>query len=76
LFKRLALERKRKGLSQVQLGEVLRCHWTTISGLERGYILIPSGRLSRALEQFFGLTMKELLEDMEPAQLAGGTRTE
>jgi ribosome-binding protein aMBF1 (putative translation factor) len=71
----LALERRRKGLSQVRLGEVLRCHWTTISGLERGYILIPSGRLSRALEQFFGLSMTELLEDVEPTQLAGSSRT-
>jgi transcriptional regulator with XRE-family HTH domain len=70
LFKRLALERKRKGLSQVQLGDVLRCHWTTVSGLERGVIVLPSPRVRRALELFFGLTLEELLQDMEPAGLA------
>jgi transcriptional regulator with XRE-family HTH domain len=77
LFKRMALERKRKGLGQTQLADVVRVHWTTISGLERGVIVRPSPRVRRALELFFGLALEELLEDMEPAQLsqAGSSKT-
>lgn len=70
LMKRLALERRRRGLNQVQLAAIVQCDWSTISNLERGTIVIPSGRLSHALERFFSpLTLGELLADVDPAQL-------
>lgn len=60
---RLILERKKKGLTQSQLGKILGCSGATISHLESGR-LDPSIDLSMELEAYFGISFFELFPDL------------
>jgi hypothetical protein len=73
----LTLERRLRGLSQKRLAEILDCHWLSISELERGVLLPPEGSpLVQKLERFFApLRLSDLLADVNPAQLSGGTKS-
>jgi hypothetical protein len=56
--------------------EALRCHPDVrlarglLSQIERGaYLPLPGSAHARRLEKFFGLTIEELLEEIDPAKL-------
>ncbi|WP_083671655.1 helix-turn-helix transcriptional regulator [Viridibacillus sp. FSL H7-0596] len=60
---RLILERKKKGLTQKQLGEIVGCSTATISHLESGR-MEPGVDLSMELEMFFGVSPFDLFPDL------------
>ena len=50
MIKRLEIERRRRGLSQVRLAGILGVHWTNVSELERGILTpLPGSPLVRKL---------------------------
>jgi putative transcriptional regulator len=60
---RLILERKAKGLTQGQLGELIGCSAATVSHLELGRMK-PSLELSLELEMYFDLPFEILFPDL------------
>ncbi|MGO9116830.1 MAG: helix-turn-helix domain-containing protein [Desulfomonilaceae bacterium] len=65
-MKRLELERRRRDLSQADLGEKLLYCKTMVSNLENGRLCADEvhKRLRKALEDYFGVTLEELLTNV------------
>ncbi|SDM26780.1 helix-turn-helix domain-containing protein [Halarsenatibacter silvermanii] len=67
-MKRLAQERKKKEMSQSDLAFELRIQPSTLSKIENGR-LKPYDPVKNKLENFFGMEIEELLEDVETEEI-------
>lgn len=65
LGEKILLLRRRKGLTQRQLGETAGINANTIARLERDEIDDPGGRLMLRLAQALETTVERLLEERE-----------